>query len=197
MLGLAALAACGSDAEDQPTADAHVEDRPSTVVDSILPIEEELRRFRAVLGPEPTGLSGGAASRDALVGTFFEALAAADTAALLGLAITVDEFGWLYYPHTMYTAPPYELPPGVVWMLTENGSSRGLGRLLERLAGRPLEFLGYSCAPEPVVEERNLTWAECSVRFRAPGEEPREMRLFGSILERDGVFKFISYANDF
>jgi hypothetical protein len=113
------------------------------------------------------------------------------------MAMTRDEFGWLYYPHTMYTAPPYELPPGLVWFQIENGSHQGLGRLLERLAGRPLEVLGYSCAPEPLVEERNRTWADCTVRFHPPGEDTREIRLFGSILERDGVFKFISYSNGF
>jgi hypothetical protein len=30
-----------------------------------------------------------------------------------------------------------------------------------------------------------------------PGGEPTELRLFGSILERDDIFKFVSYANDF
>lgn len=196
-LALVTLAACGSDPQSQSTADALAQDRPATVVDSILPIEEELRRFREVLGPEPSGLSGGVASRDALVQGFFDALATADTAALRGMAVTIDEFGWLYYQHTMYTSPPYELPPGLVWMLIENGSSPGLLRALERLGGRPLEVLGYACLPEPIVEGPNRSWAECRVRFRESGEEPREMALFGTILERDGVFKFLSYTNDF
>ncbi len=166
-------------------------------MDSILPIEEELRRFRDDLGPAPSRLSGGAASRDALVGRFVEALAASDTAAFADMLMTRDEFGWLYYPHTRYTARPYELAPALFWFQIENGTSRGIGRLLDRLGGTSLVVFGYRCAAEPLVEEPNRIWEECSLTVDPPESEPSEMRLFGSILERDGVFKFISYTNDF
>jgi hypothetical protein len=199
LAALLALAACtrgeaSPRASSSGGADA---DRPATVVDSILPIEEELRRFRAVIGPEIGALQGGADSRDALVERFVEALAASDTSALAGLAMTIDEFGWLFYPHTPYVAPPYELPPNLVWFQIENGSSRGLGRLLERLAGRPLDVRGYECSPEPVDQGPNRLWEGCTVRFTMPDEGPRAMALFGSILERDGVFKFVSFTNGF
>jgi hypothetical protein len=191
------LGACSSEADDPPAVGTHVEDHPPVFVDSVFPIEEEIRRFRAVIGREPEKLSGGMASRDALIDRFVRAVEAADTAGLLEMRMSVEEFGYLYYPHTRYTAPPYELPPGLLWFQIENGSSPGLARLLDRLGGKPLGFLGYACASEPVVEEQNRTWTACSVRFQPPGEEPRELALFGSILERDGVFKFMSYANGF
>jgi hypothetical protein len=35
------------------------------------------------------------------------------------------------------------------------------------------------------------------VRFAIGAATPREGRLFGTILERDGRFKFVSYANMF
>jgi hypothetical protein len=166
-------------------------------VDSILPIAEALRRSREDLGLPPDRLTGGATSRDALVQGFVEALAASDTAAFADMLMTRDEFGWLYYPHTRYTSRPYEMAPALLWFQIENGTSRGIGRLLDRLGGTSLVVLDYRCAPEPLVEDRNRIWEDCALRIDPPEGEPSEMRLFGSVLERDGVFKFISYTNDF
>jgi hypothetical protein len=177
-------------------AAAVTSDHPS-VVDSILPIEEEIRRFRAVLGPDPGRLSGGTGSVDALVDRFERALADADTAAFADMVMTRDEFGWLYYPTSIFTAPPYELAPSLVWFQIENGSSRGLGRLLDRLGGQPIDFTGHACSAEPVMQGINRVWEGCVISFTMPDEEPRELQFFGSILERDGVFKFVSYTNGF
>lgn len=193
---------CARGEAGPPEATAEADARSSsgatpTHVDSILPIEEALRRFRDDLGPPPKGLSGGALSRDALVQRFAHALAASDTAAFADMLMTRDEFGWLYYPHTRYTSRPYELAPALLWFQIENGTSRGIGRLLDRLGGTSLVVLDYWCAPEPLIEERNRTWEDCALRIDPPEGEPSEMRLFGSILERDGVFKFVSYTNDF
>jgi hypothetical protein len=191
----ALIGACGSDSPE--TAAAAIEARAHGTVDSIFPIEEEIRRFRAVLGPDPVKLAGGAGSLDALVERFERALVEADTAAFADMLMTRDEFGWLYYPSTIFTAPPYQLAPGLVWFQVENGSSRGLGRLLDRLGGRPIEFGGHTCASEPLIQGVSRVWERCAVRFEAPDEDPRELELFGSILERDGVFKFVSYTNGF
>jgi hypothetical protein len=189
------VAAC--DSESPQAEAAAIEARPRGTVDSIFPVEEEMRRFRAVLGPDPGKLAGGAGSLDSLVGRFQRALVDADTAAFADMLMTRDEFAWLYYPTTIFTRPPYELGPGLVWFQIENGSSRGLGRLLERLAGHPLDLRGHDCIPAPLAQGSNRVWEECTVSFTMPGEGPREMALFGSILERDGIFKFISYTNGF
>jgi len=195
--GLLAAGACQAPAADAPLPPEETAERPGGVVDSIFPIEEEIRRFREVIGPEPAGLSGGAPSLEMLVQRFVTAVVDADTAAFADMLMTQNEFGWLYYPHTRFTAPPYELPPALVWFQIQNGSSRGLGRLLDRMAGRPLEVLGRRCALEPVIEGPNRIWTECVLLVDPPDEEPEWTALFGSILERDGVHKFVSYANDF
>jgi hypothetical protein len=168
-----------------------------THIDSIFPIEESLRRFRLTLGPEPERLSGGASSRDALVGRFVRALAASDTAAFADMLLTRDEFAWLYYPHTRYTERPYELAPEILWLQIENASSRGFGRLLDRLGSTDIGGPTYQCRAAPLVEGPNRVWEECTVRVDPPEGDPRDMGLFGSILERDGVFKFVSYTNDY
>lgn len=168
------------------------DDIPGAVVDSARPMEEDLQRFRASLGGEaPRELEGAPRSRDALVRAFVRALEREDTAALAGLVIDAAEFAWFYYPFTVYTHPPYSQPPGMVWLVTEQNSRKGLGRLLRSLGGRPLDFQGYRCArSEP--QDVNLLHLDCGL---LSGRDTTPVRLFGTILERHGRFKFVSYAN--
>ena len=78
---IAALAACGS-----PDARADLPES-GRVVDSILPREEAVRRFREGLAPVDS-LEGGAKSRDELVAAFVRAIAEADSAAVARLPRT-------------------------------------------------------------------------------------------------------------
>lgn len=195
LLAMTSLAmACAPEADRDPDA-AALEPPPGRIVDSIFPIEEEIRRFREGL-PEVTAFSGGAPSRDALVERFVEVVESGELQPLAELLLTRSEFGYLYYPHTIYTAPPYELPPALLWFQMENLSSRGLTRLSQRLAGNPLHLTGYSCEEPPLVQEANTVWNECRLAMDPPDGEPYDIRLFGSIVERDGVFKFVSYSSE-
>ena len=67
LLLLLVCAACTTgeapDASQQTTADSTPWRQPGDVIDSILPMEEHLRRFRDGI-PEVTALSGGATSRE-------------------------------------------------------------------------------------------------------------------------------------
>lgn len=171
--------------------------QPGYIVDSILPIEEALRRFRAALpGPAPTALSGGAESRDALVRSFVRALEANDTLSLRRLALTAAEFAWLVYPSSPFVAPPYRQMPGLLWTQISLASGRGQARLLARLAGQPLGYSAYTCDGEPERQGENRVWRACSVRLTQPDGGGRAVRLFGDIVERGGKFKFVSFAND-
>jgi hypothetical protein len=111
----------------------------------------------------------------------------------------------------MYTHPPYELSPGILWFQMENGTSRGFNRLIATWGGSPLDWSGYQCAPDPLIEGQNRVWTDCRIVIgpaeppaagglledsAADGAGPAEIALFGSILERDGLFKFVSYSND-
>jgi hypothetical protein len=165
------------------------------VVDSVFPIEEEIRRFRVGL-PEATELSGGAPTRDQLVERFVRAIESADSAALVPLLLDRSEFGWLYYPHTMYTAPPYELSPALLWFQMQNLTDSGISRLFRRASGGPLHVAGYRCEDTPAKQGANTVWSACTVTLHPPGGESVDMQLFGSILERGGTYKFVSFAND-
>lgn len=188
---LAAPTACSPEA-GTPAADQ--DDPPAT--DTLGYIERELAAFRRGLPPIDT-LSYSSPSREALVARFISALTAGDTAAFAYMAMSRQEFAWLYYPHTRYVARPYELPPDVVWFNLQNRSSRGLTRALSRYAGVDLPGLSWECPGEPELEGPNRFWHNCVLwREIAPGDTVRE-RAFGSIWELDGRYKLVSFTNEY
>jgi hypothetical protein len=172
--------------------------QPGYVIDSILPVEEELRRFRAALpGDSATALTGGSPSREALVRRFVHALAANDTADLQRMAVRGREFADLYYPESPYTRPPYRQSPALAWSLIQNPSTSGLTRLVRRLGGKSIVYVSHRCDPKIAHEGRNVRYAGCLVRIVDERGDTVTKRYFGSILERDGQFKFLSYTNQF
>lgn len=171
---------------------------PGYVVDSILPVEEELRRFRLdAAGSLARKFRDGSSTRAALVKRFMRALVVLDTADLDSMLVDQREFADLIYPESPYTHPPYRQAPGLVWDQIQNPSRSGLTRLIRRLGGQPLQYEGHTCAAKPDRQGRNLIWTGCVVLLVDQNGNVRKNRLFGSIIERDGIFKFVSYANEF
>lgn len=163
-------------------------------VDSVVPHDVALARFRTGLDTVDA-LAGGLPSRDALVRRYVHALQARDTAALVALSLTAQEFAWIYYPTNAQGLPPYDLSPQLMWFLLQENSRKGLLRSLQERGGRSLGFLGYRCDSLPSREGRNTLWGPCTIRrLQAPGDTVEE-RLFGLILERGGRFKFVGFAN--
>jgi hypothetical protein len=191
---LVTLAGCG-DREAEGREAAAPAPQPGTVVDSILPIEEEVRRFAEAAGPTPTALESDWTSLEVLAREFLSAIAARDTAFLASAMVTPAEFITFYFPHSIYMEPPYQMDPAIIWFQMTSGSDRGLTRALARFEGQELEMTGHTCA-EPLEQGPNRVWESCKVRFRQVGGEEREIRLFGPVLERDGYVKFLSYGND-
>ena len=171
--------------------------KPGYIVDSILPMDEQLRRFRNGLEETPRALNGIARSKDQLVRTFVRALESSDTVSLARLALTRAEFAYLVFPESPQSAPPYAQAPDLVWLRHSFGSATGLERLLNRLGGKPLGFRSLSCAESPALEGMNRIWPDCTIRFSPPGGSTQTLQLFASIIEREGRFKILSYANAF
>ena len=164
------------------------------VVDSAIPREEALRRFRNGLQPLDT-LTGGAESRDALVRQFVTALEQGDTSALGRLVMTRQEFAWIYYPENPQGLPPYDLSPDLLWFMLENRGTIGLAHLVRERMGSRLSYVRYQCDSLPSVEGENRVWGPCTVARRQGDGKLVMERLFGLILERRGRFKFVNYAN--
>ncbi len=198
LMGVMLLAGCSSDRAAKAAAkaaDSAAAPAPQHI-DSVVSREVALERFRQGT-QQVTAFSGGAKSRDALVKAWVTAIEKADTTALKAMLINRDEFAWLYYPTASQGLPPYDLSPSLLWFLTDGQTAKGLRRLLEERAGKPMHYLGYTCDPTSNREGENTSWGPCEIRqLRAPGDTVVE-RLFGLIVERGGVWKFLSYKGRF
>lgn len=180
-----ALAACGRDA---PAAQPST--RSAAPVDSIFPPEEAMHRFRAGL-LEVDSLSGGASSRGELVRRFVRAVEKQDTLELRALLLNRAEFAYLYFPTSRFARPPLRTDPALLWFQMQMNSEKGIVRLLRRHGGTDAGFRGHACETAPVMEGENRLWERCTVRLADGGMD----RWFGTVIERGGRYKLVSYAN--
>jgi len=188
------LAACAGAERRDPARPDSLAAPKALIIDSILPIEEHLRRFRDGL-PQVTGLANGTASDTALVQAFLAAVSARDSVTLSRLVLSRAEFAWLYYPAHIYARPPYELDPLTSWTLQQGNSSKGFSRVLREYGGQRLGYVTHGCKPAATVEPPAREWNQCEVGLKV-GDYETVKRLFGSIVEIGGQYKFVSYAND-
>jgi hypothetical protein len=171
---------------------------PGYVVDSARPIPEEIRRFAARVGGDAvTSFTHASSSREALIRRIVRDVAHADSTDLAAAAITPREFIDLVYPTSPYTHPPYEQPPDLVWMQIANPSAAGYRRLVARRAGQAFAYVAHACEGKPERQGPNTLYLDCFITVRAPSHEQINQRWFGSIIERDGRFKILSYRNQF
>ena len=165
-------------------------------VDTIHAPAEALARFRDGL-PIADSLAGGAPSRDSLVARFVDAVSRQDVQGVRALVLNRAEYGWIYFPSLQRMNPGTNLQPEVMWMLQEQESEKGLTRVLRRLGGGQARFGGYTCEDAPRVEEGNRYFHQCTIQTIAPDGQAAPLKLFGSMIERGGRWKIVSYANDF
>jgi hypothetical protein len=196
------LAACGGAGDRTPPGPAAV---PGSVPGASVPapsttpppsvealVDSALRAFRSGL-PNPGALSGGESSREQLVERFVRALAARDSATLRRLHLTRAEYAWLYFPTSRLARPPYGIDPAFLWQQISASADRDVARAMAAV-GRTDRHLGQLCPDSVLVEGANRVHERCQVVLRR-GAGTDTLILHGSVLERDGQFKFVSYAN--
>jgi hypothetical protein len=188
--------AATTDATAAPAVAPRALGRPRGHVDSFLTLDHALRRFRRDSAPAAVSrLEPAAPSRDSLVRLFAAAVARRDTLALRAYALDASEFAWLFYEDSPLARPPYELDPQMMWFQLQQQSVKGRRRVVARLGGAPLALVGHRCG-EPRRQGASRVWEGCVVRLREGGAVV-ERRLFGSIVERAGRWKFVGYGNDY
>jgi hypothetical protein len=171
--------------------------QPGYIIDSIFPPEEELRRFRKAIGGDSAKrFTGGSTSKDALVRRFIEALVKRDTNDLRAMAVHAREYADLIYLGSPNSHPPYHQPPDFAWRQMQDPSTAGLTKLMHVVAGKPMQFIAAPCEPKVLHEGKVTRYTGCLVRFVNAAGDTVTKRYFGSIVERDGQFKFLSYTND-
>lgn len=194
-IALAATALLGAACDRSASNSDNASLPPGYVVDSALPIDTLLARFRATVSDTPSTLLGGETSAERLAREFLRAVSSNDTASIRRLVVNRAEFAWLYYPHTRFTKRPYELGPDLLWLQINEASEKGIVRTLRRYGGSPLRFEALACPDSVTPEGPNRITTGCQLRFAAADSAARSLELFGSLIERDGRWKFVSYAN--
>lgn len=154
----------------------------------------QLAEFRAGL-PEVKELEHGASSLDSLAASIITALVKQDRARLDQLALSRQEFAWLYYPSSPQGKAPYDLDPSTMWFTTEAQSGKGLGRAMERLNGKAEVFERITCEGPVSIEGENRLHGPCTIKLGGAKDVAGEGRLFGLVLERHGQWKVLSYVN--
>lgn len=191
-----AWAVGASEADAAVAAQAPVEAPREAVVDSSHPPAEQLRRFRATAGEPVARLAGGATTREELVRRFIRAVEHQDTAALRELVLTRVEFAYIYYADSPLGHGATRMDPAVAWFLIQQNSEKGITRVLRRFGGRPIDYRGHDCPSAVRMQSRIRIREQCTLRVGADSVTS-SASWFGAILELDGRFKFVSYANDF
>lgn len=188
---LATVAGCQAGG-DRTTAGRMPTDR----VDSILPMETLMARFRDSL-PRVDSFTGGSPDRETLVRRFLAAVTARDSQAIRDMVVSRAEFGWLVFPDHIYHLKPYELDPAIFWLQLSAPSSQGIKELLGRYGGVPLVLDSLGCPRDTTQLFRGTMamWGPCTARVRTP-DTTLTHQFFGSIIARDGRYKFLSYRND-
>lgn len=167
--------------------------RTAGIVDSVIAPDVALKRFREGL-IEPTGLNHGAPTLDSLFASYLGALGKGDTAQMASLSLSRAEFAWLYYPTNPQSKPPYDLDPPLMWFMLRGASDNGLREASNSYGGKPLHYLSGRCEGGLSVQGANRVRGPCTLRFVA-GQDTVEDRLLSLVIEREGVFKVVSYSN--
>jgi hypothetical protein len=168
---------------------------PGTIIDSVFPIPEMIRRFRTGL-PETSVLSDGEPTRQALVTRFIMALSRKDRSVLGRLTLSRAEFAYLYFPNTPDATNPNGMPPTLRWDGIMRNSEKGATRALSRVGGQSLTLEALDCPNAPVSSGAMRLHHGCTVRINQADGSVFNGRLFGSIIEIAGRFKFVGYSND-
>ena len=183
------------DSIDRGRRDSMGSSRPGYVVDSILPVEEEIRRFQATIATRPFTLAHGATSRATLVARFVRALERGDRGGLASLVVDRAEFAFLIYPTSPNAAPPYRQSPELVWLTRSAANSKAATRLFSRFGGQSIRYAGFTCPDSATRHGANTIWAGCTVELLSGGGDTTSLRMFGPIVQREGRFKFLSLTN--
>lgn len=166
---------------------------PGYVVDSIFPMEEMVRRFQAESGDAVSALSGGERSMDALLRRYWALLVDGDTLAMTPLVASQREFAYVYFPDSRELTDG--VPPAISWLMLSSNSGRGLTRALREAGLSEAEPRGTVCQPLELAGGRSRIIGPCAV-IRTRGGQRDTLWFVKHVIERDGIFKLMSFAND-
>jgi hypothetical protein len=144
----------------------------------------------------PTPLSHAHTSPESLARSVLAAIAARDAASLRALALTEQEFRQHVWPDLPASRSERNLPFSYVWGDLRQKSESSLARSISRYGGRSLALVRVEYAGETTRYASFVVHRETALIVRGGDASEHRVRLYGSTLEKDRLFKVFSYVVD-
>lgn len=141
-------------------------------------------------------LEGSRGSADELARAVLDALQQRDLEALRGLALSEQEFREHVWPELPAARPERNLPFSYVWGDLFQKSESMLLRTIEAHGGRHYELVRIGFRGETTPYASYLVHRDGELTIKDEEGVERQLRVFGSVLEKDGRFKVFSYVVD-
>jgi hypothetical protein len=128
-----------------------------------------------------------------LASAVLDALARGDRSALEALALNETEFRDHVWPQLPAARPERNLPFSYVWRDLRQKSTQALSVVLSREGGKRYELVDVRFARETDYRTYRVH-REATLRVRDPGGMETDLRVCGSMMEKDGAWKVFSYV---
>jgi hypothetical protein len=144
----------------------------------------------------PSTLSNTFATPDALARAVLRALAASDKSKLQSLALSEAEFRDHVWPELPTSRPERNVPFEYAWGQMKQRSDGSLSYTFQRYAGKRLTLVQTGATGETTQYKTFLVMRDSEIV--ATDETGRELviRLFGSMMVKDGRYKVFSFVVD-
>ncbi len=150
----------------------------------------------AALPVNPLPLERGYRSAEELVDSLLDALEQLDSARLVDLAVSPDEWRKIIYPELgLHYPDARDDRAEIMEMLGElhfGSSLKGLHRMLRDFGGESIERTHLELGP-PLKFPSFTMHEKTKLTLSTPDAEDLPVTFLGSIVEKDGVFKLLSY----
>lgn len=143
-----------------------------------------------------TPLANAEASPDALGRRVLAAVERRDIDGLRNLALSEREFREHVWPELPAARPERNLPFSYVWGDLHQKSEAALATTIAEHGGRRLELVSVRSLGEATQYNTYTVRRQTELTVRDERGDAIQLRLFGSIIEKDGVFKVFSFVVD-
>jgi hypothetical protein len=133
------------------------------------------------------------ASQEELAQAVLHSIAVGDIKAMQALSISKEEFQRFVWPELPASNPKTNLPLDFVWNELYYRSMIRMERSFDDLKGKNLELIRVVHRGKIAEYKSFLVYQDMEVVIREAGGEETPYRLFGTLIEMDGVWKVFSY----
>jgi hypothetical protein len=141
-------------------------------------------------------LAGGASSLLELARSVAAAFERADLSALHALSLNEQEFRDHVWPELPAAKPERNLPFSFVWGDLHQKSEASLSRTLVSVRGQRFDVVAVRPLGDVTHYKTYAVHRETELTVKNSEGKEQKLRLFGSILEKDGQFKVFSYVTE-